>query len=241
NYLAAVVKFAVAIAGFLLISEVFIDLMISFNKLLWVVIVLSIVVGNLLAIIQKDAKRVLAYSAIAHTAYFSIGFLEPTLEVFQQAFYAYLIFYTILSLITFTIMDVLENNQQEDVGVNLEELQGLIYRSPFLGTVLILALLSLAGLPPIFFALLAKVFVLKALLTAGYIGIACFIVLGTVLGCFYYFKMIALIVSRTTTEGETKVLELSTTKIMSLFILVGTLFYYTIYPSRIFDYLLRLI
>ncbi len=236
NYLASVVKFAVAVAGFLIISEVFIDLVGSFNKLIWVIIVLSIVIGNLLAIVQKDAKRMMAYSAIAHTAYFSIGFLEPILKVFEQAFYAYLVFYTILSLITFTAFDALE----EDSGLPISSLRGLIYRSPFLGTVLLLAMLSLAGLPPIFFALLAKVFVLKALLSAGYIGLASVILLGTVLGCYYYFKLISLIVSPA--EDDTfRPVYITPVKVISLSLLMLTLIYYTIYPSRIFDYLAKLI
>ncbi len=236
NYLAGVVKFAVAVASFLLISEVFIDLIGSFNKLFWLIIVLSIIVGNLLAIVQKDAKRMLAYSAIAHTAYFSIGFLEPKLELFQQAFYAYLVFYTILSLLTFTILDLLE----EESSVPLKHLEGLIYRSPLIGTVFILVMLSLAGLPPIFFALLAKVFVLKALLSAGYLGLACVILLGTVLGCYYYFKLITIAITRTE-ESLVSPLYVTKTKAISVFVLVFTLFYYTAFPSRIFDYLLSII
>src|SRR5690606_38949044 len=110
-----------------------------------VIAILSMLLGNLLALLQQNLKRMLAYSSIAHMGYRLIPFL--TLDVTgQDAIVFYLVTYFAATLLAFGVMTVLSSSSQEVEAIS--DYRGLFLRRPFLAVGLAAALFSLAGLPP---------------------------------------------------------------------------------------------
>ena len=179
----------------------------------------------------------LAYSAIAHTAYFSVGLLDAGNADFQIAFYYYLVFYLLLTLTSFTAILKLENPKSHTIDI--DSLSGLSQRSGFLAAVITICMLALSGLPPILFGLISKIYVIKAALTGDHIGLAVCLLIGALIGCCYYFKIIAKIYSDA--EGDSSVLKLSRCDVITMSLLVLTILYYSVFPGRLHSFLSKLI
>lgn len=156
------------------------------QHVLLALIVASLVVGNLGAIMQKNLKRLLGYSAIAH-----VGFLFMGLLVGQSAGYApllsYVLIYSIVLMAAFGVMLILSKTTHE--CEQLQDLQGLSQQHPWLAFVMLVAMFSLAGVPPTI-GFYAKLMVLQALINSGYLWLAVFGLVWSVVGAFYYLKVV---------------------------------------------------
>jgi len=149
-------------------------------------IVASLVLGNLGAILQKNIKRLLGYSAIAH-----VGFLLMGLLVGQPIGYGplliYMLIYAFVILAAFGVL-ILLSRQSVDCE-QLQDLQGLSERHPWLAFLLLVVMFSLAGVPPTV-GFYAKFVVLQALVDAGFLWLAVVGLLWSVVGAFYYLKVV---------------------------------------------------
>jgi NADH-quinone oxidoreductase subunit N len=112
--------------------------------LLWVLAVLTMTVGNVMALIQRNTKRMLAYSSIAHAGYLLIGVLVGG-EAGTRAVLFYLLSYTFMTIGAFTVVAVLARNGRE--YDNLEDLSGLVQTRPYLAVVMSICMFSLLGMP----------------------------------------------------------------------------------------------
>jgi len=112
--------------------------------LLWVLAVLTMTVGNVMALIQRNTKRMLAYSSIAHAGYLLIGVLVGG-EAGTRAVLFYLLSYTFMTIGAFTVVAVLARNGRE--YDNLEDLSGLVQTRPYLAVVMSVCMFSLLGMP----------------------------------------------------------------------------------------------
>lgn len=159
---------------------------------LWAITILTIVGGNLLAVVQKDVKRMLAYSSIAHAGYLLIGVVVgangnvPGLGM--SAILFYLLCYTFLNIGAFGVVAVLE--RVDNSGTGPHELRGLWHRQPVLAGTLAFFLFSLAGFPPMA-GFAAKYYIFYAALVAGHPELLVIGVLASVLGMYYYLRPIA--------------------------------------------------
>ncbi len=154
--------------------------------------ILTIVGGNVLALVQRNVKRLLAYSSIAHAGYLLIGVVAAGTPggriVGLSAILFYLLCYTFLNLGAFGVVSVLE--RPDNSGNDLSDIRGLWYRQPALAGLLAFFMLALAGFPPMA-GFAAKYYMFYAALQSGHPELLIIGVLASVLGMYYYLRVIA--------------------------------------------------
>jgi NADH-quinone oxidoreductase subunit N len=153
----------------------------------WAIAVLTIVGGNILALVQSNVKRLLAYSSIAHAGYLLIGVVAGgTIGI--SAILFYLFCYAFLNLGAFGVVTVLE--RADNSGSSPSDIRGLWYRQPLLAGLLAFFMLSLAGFPPMA-GFAAKYYIFYAALQSGHPELLIIGVLASILGMYYYLRVIA--------------------------------------------------
>lgn len=180
-------KAAALIAFARVFAIVFAPIHSDWMPVVWAITVLTIVGGNILALVQSNVKRLLAYSSIAHAGYLLIGVVAGG-TVGLSAILFYLFCYAFLNLGAFGIVSVLE--RADNSGSSLSDLRGLWYRQPLLASFLAFFMLSLAGFPPMA-GFAAKYYIFYAALQSGHPELLIIGVLASVLGMYYYLRVIA--------------------------------------------------
>jgi NADH-quinone oxidoreductase subunit N len=154
--------------------------------LVWALAVLSMTVGNIVAIAQRDLKRMLAYSSIAHVGYMLVGVVAGG-PLGYGAVLFYLLVYTFTTAGAFGVVLLLERRGTESVGVN--QLAGLATRHPLLALALTVFLLSLVGIPPTA-GFVGKFYLFGGAVQTGFIWLAVIGVLNSAVGAYYYLRVI---------------------------------------------------
>jgi NADH-quinone oxidoreductase subunit N len=170
----------------------------EWQQMLMVMAVLSIGLGNLAAIAQTSIKRMLAYSAISHMGFMLLGLMSGVaggtadpftlVNAYSSALY-YTVAYALTSLGAFAMILLLSSKDRE--AENLEDFKGLNQRSPWFAALMLMFMLSMAGIP-FFIGFFAKFAVLTAAIKAGHLWVAIFAVLFSLIGAFYYLRVIKL-------------------------------------------------
>lgn len=158
-----------------------------------VVAIASILVGNLLALLQSNVKRILAYSSIAHLGYLLVAFLAGGALAVEAATY-YLVAYFIMTLGAFGIITVLSESGVGSDTDALDDYRGLLWHSPWLGGAFTVMLLSLAGIP-LTVGFIAKFYAAEAGIGAAMWPAVFALVVGSVIGLFYYLRIIVVMSS----------------------------------------------
>ena len=160
----------------------------DWQQMLVVLAVASIALGNIVAIAQTNLKRMLAYSTISHMGFLVLGILAGTGNGYSSAMF-YVIVYAITTLGSFGMILLLSRAGFE--SENIDDFRGLNQKSKWYAFVMMVLMFSLTGLPPTagFFAKLA---VLQAVLEAGYTWLVVYAVLLSVVGAFYYLRIVKL-------------------------------------------------
>jgi NADH-quinone oxidoreductase subunit N len=158
------------------------------QPMLMVLAVLSLAAGNIIALAQTNIKRMLAYSAIAHVGFILLGFAAGSAAGRQAALF-YAIVYTIMAAGAFGMVILLSRQGFE--SEELDDLKGLNERSPWFAAMMLLLMVSMIGIPP-FVGFFAKLNVLGALVDANQVFLAVVGVLFSVIGAFYYLRVIRL-------------------------------------------------
>ena len=162
------------------------DIAAQWQQLVLIMALLSTGAGNLLAIAQNNIKRLLAYSAISHMGYALFGILAATASGYAAALY-YVIVYAITSAAGFGLIALLSHGGVEVEAV--DDLKGLNKRNPWLAFMMMLVMLSMAGIPPLV-GFFTKLLVLKALVDAQMTWVAVLGLVFAVIGAFYYLRII---------------------------------------------------
>jgi len=160
----------------------------DWQGMLAVMAVLSLAIGNLAAIMQTNIKRMLAYSTISHMGFVLLGVLAGNFAGYSGAMF-YVIAYVLMSLGAFGLVVYLSRDQHE--AENLENFRGLNSRQPWLAALMAILMFSMAGIPP-FVGFYAKLAVLQALVGAGFLWLAVVAVLFSLIGAYYYLRVIKL-------------------------------------------------
>lgn len=176
-------------AGFAVLIRVFLTVYqqidLEWGLILYAISLLTMTIGNLIALAQRNIKRMLAYSSIAHAGYILIGVVAGTPFGIQSAIF-YMIIYLFTNLAAFGIVTACERV----VGSNdMSAYYGLSRRSPWLALAMMVAFLSLAGMPPLA-GFVAKVFVFAAAIEVGMIPLAVIGVLNSIIGLYYYLTVL---------------------------------------------------
>lgn len=186
---------AFAMAVRLLIWALF-DVAEEWQVMLMLVAGASIVLGNLAAIAQQNIKRMLAYSGISHMGFMLLGLLAGVVEgdrhfalnAYSSAMF-YAVSYVIMSLASFGMIILLSRAGFE--AENIDDFKGLNKRSPWYALMMLFVMFSMAGVP-FFIGFFAKLSVLQAVVAAGYFWLAVLAVVMSVIGAFYYLRVVKL-------------------------------------------------
>ena len=147
--------------------------------------IVSMTVGNLAALVQKDFKRLLAYSSVAHAGYVLIGILSMNTAGYMSA-----IFYvTALLIMKFTVFLVVVEVADDGRNMDVSHLAGLYRRSPLLAMALMVAIFSLAGIPPTI-GFTGKFLVFIAALEKGYFTLVLIAMINVVISLYYYLMIL---------------------------------------------------
>jgi NADH-quinone oxidoreductase subunit N len=166
--------------------------------LIWVLAVLSMTVGNLGALLQRDVKRMLAYSSIAHAGYLLVAFTAFPIEAISAAAF-YSAAYAAMNVGAFAVITQVGGFNES--ARTLDDYTGLATRRPVLAGALAFFLLSLIGIP-FTGGFFGKFYVFSAAIGAGHLWLAVIGLLNSGIACFYYLRLLAAVFSRRTSESE---------------------------------------
>lgn len=188
---------AAAFAAFLRIMEYcFFSLKPEWTAMLWVLAVLTMTIGNVIAISQTNVKRMLAYSSISHAGYAMVGMVAAN-EIGYSGVLFYMLAYTFMNLGAFAIL-VLAGKKGEE-NLTLEGFAGFGYKRPFLGVAMSIFLFSLMGLPPTA-GFAGKFYIFAGAIKAGYVWLAILGVLNSAVSLYYYLRVMVYMYFREPTE-----------------------------------------
>jgi len=228
--MATVVKIAGVIA-FYQILIMFYDVSSTWHLALETMTVLTLLIPNVAAVLQNSAKRMLAYSSVGH-----IGFVLLTMISFNsndgvyspasKVIFYYLAAYSVASLASFNIVAIVEKNTGH---VSIANFKGLFKRNPLLAVSLTIALLSLAGIPPLagFFG---KYMVFVLAILSGNILLALLGIVASLIGVYYYFRIIGAMYFQ---EGHGEPIEISLSIRVWMFVMIGLSFGLAIFADFI--------
>jgi len=166
----------------------------SWTGVLWVLAALTMTVGNVGAVTQRNVKRMLAYSSIAHAGYALVGLVTAT-KAGEAALLYYLVVYAVMNLGAFGVLIAL--GRRGEPNEMLQDFAGVGFRQPVLGLTMAVFMLSLAGIPPTA-GFAGKFYLFSAAVDAGYVGLAVIGVLNSVISVYYY---LGVLVQMYMTEG----------------------------------------
>jgi len=209
----------------------------DWTNVIQVISILTMVVGNLIALVQDNVKRMLAYSSIAHAGYLLVGLAAGTDAGYTAVLY-YLFAYTLMNIGAFGVIAYYERNKGLDFS-SVESYAGLGFKVPVMGVLLSIFLFSLVGIPP-FVGFVGKYYVFAAAVQAGLIPLAIIGVIASAVSVYYYLRvMVYLYFKEAHKEYEVKTPGLVFKS--TLLVLAVLTIYYGVEPVLPFTGLIELI
>lgn len=187
-FISSVPKMAAFAMAIRLLQTGLNDMQTDWSQMLSILAVLSIILGNLAAIAQTNIKRMLAYSTISHMGFVLMGLLPGTAMGYGAGMF-YVIVYSIMSAAGFGMIILLSGRGIE--ADKLDDFKGLNQRNSWYAAVMAMVMFSMAGVP-VFVGFFAKWMVIKAALDAGMMWLAIIAVVFSVVGAFYYLRVVKL-------------------------------------------------
>ncbi len=180
------------LAGFAMLLRLLIDGMggyqADWGQILMLLAVLSLAIGNIVAIAQSNIKRMLAYSTISHVGFIILGVMIGNSDGYSSALF-YTLIYALMSLGAFGVIIVLSQKGYE--AENLDDYKGLNESHTWIAFLMLVLMASMIGIPGTA-GFIAKFWVLQALVESGHVYLAVYAVLMSVIGAFYYLRVIKL-------------------------------------------------
>ena len=222
-------------AGFAVLFRVFMTAFPSIEErwttAIWLVAGLTMVLGNVIALVQPNIKRMLAYSSIAHAGYVAVAFVAASRRGVSAAMF-YLLCYGLMNLGAFAIVTIL--SRTEDKLVNVTDYAGLGAKKPGLAAALTLFMLSLAGVPGTA-GFAGKFFIFRAAVESGLVWLAIIGVVTTVVSFYYYLYVIVQMYMREPKDEFTDVSLPGSLKLALAVAAAGTV-YLGVLPARVLDW-----
>ncbi len=184
-FMSTIVKIAAFAAFYRLFSMSFGAVAAQWVDVVQVLTILTLLVSNITAVYQHNVKRMLAYSSVSHAGYLLISLVALN-DISASAILYYVAAYAAATITAFTVLHAVEGREQDAV---VDTFNGLVKRNPFLSFCMAVAMLSLAGIPPMagFFG---KYYLFTTAFESGYIGLVLVAVLTSLIGIYYYFRII---------------------------------------------------
>ncbi len=187
-FISSVPKMAAFAMAFRLLQTGLGEMHGDWGQMLAFLAVLSIVIGNLAAIAQTNIKRMFAYSTIGHMGFVFMGLLSGTPDGYGAGMF-YVIVYSLMSAAGFGMVILLSGHGVE--AERLDDFRGLNQRNPWYAAIMAMVMFSMAGVP-VFVGFFAKWLVIQAALDAGLVWLAIIAVVFSVVGAFYYIRVVKL-------------------------------------------------
>ena len=228
------------IAAFALFYRLLIDAFINVSET-WIIMIyalgiLSLIIGNLIAITQNNIKRLLGYSAIGHIGFIFLGISTGTQDGIENSLF-YVLIYILMTMVAFMVIEVLSS---EDHEVKLlKDLKDLNSSHPWLSLIMLISMCSMIGIPP-FAGFYAKWSILSSLIEVNMMFTAIIAILMSVIAAFYYLRVIWFIYFEKTEKELGKLESTMLQKVVVSFtgiviVLIG------LYPKPVFDFCRQII
>jgi NADH-quinone oxidoreductase subunit N len=156
------------------------------SDLFMILAVLSIALGSVVALMQTNIKRMLAYSTISHVGFIMLGFVTGVVSGYGAAVF-YILVYILMSLAAFGMIILL--NKKGFEADQISDFRGLSKHSPWFALMMLVTMLSMAGVPP-FIGFYSKFFILQQVISAGFVTVAVVAVVFAVISAYYYLQII---------------------------------------------------
>jgi len=202
----------------------------EWTSMLWVLAVLTMTIGNFVAIFQTNIKRMLAYSSIAHAGYALVGLVAAN-EIGLSGILFYMLAYTFMNLGAFAVL-VLAGKKGEE-NLTLDGFAGFGYKKPFLGIAMTIFLFSLMGIPPTA-GFAGKFYIFAGAVKAGYIWLAVLGVLNSAVSLYYYLRIMVYMYFRDPSEDYSWVTS-NVPVIASILIALVGILYLGIIPASVME------
>ncbi|HEX8618779.1 MAG TPA: NADH-quinone oxidoreductase subunit N [Thermoanaerobaculia bacterium] len=196
-----------------------------------VLAVLSMVVGNAVAIVQRDLKRMLAYSGIAHVGYMMIAMLSVR-DDSVAAVAVYTITYALMNIGAFGVVSLLMKNENDPH--TLDDIAGLGFRRKFYGFALAICMFSLSGLPPTA-GFISKFYIFKTAIESGHTTVALLGILTSIVSVYYYLRVVYYLYMKEPADGYAATPEGGVFALGALTIAVVGIIAIGVYPSPLFQ------
>lgn len=220
-FMATIVKAAAFAALYKLFSGAFSGISQHFALTLAVMSAVTLVVANIIASVQVNSKRLLAYSSISHAG-FMLGFVMLASQIQGKYLLFYVLAYSIASLTSFGVLQHISAVQMGDDSTNA--FKGLVKRNPVMAGAMTLSLLSMAGIPPLS-GFLAKYYVISGVLNGGYLWLVVIMILSSVVAMYYYLKLIIAMFTPIENAGRIVINRSQTIMYSALMFLLVALFF----------------
>lgn len=211
-FISTAPKIAALAMAFRLLTIGLIDITAQWQQIILVMALLSTGLGNLFAVVQTNIKRLLAYSAISHVGYALFGILSASSAGYSAALF-YIVVYALTSAAGFGLIVLMSSHGMEVEAI--DDLKGLNKRSPWLAFMMLIVMFSMAGVPPTV-GFFTKLLVLKALVDVHLTWVAVLGLLFTVIGAFYYLRIVKVMYFDTATHNEPIVVNKTNSIVFSL-------------------------
>jgi len=192
--------------------------------------VLTMVVGNVLALVQRDMKRLLAYSAIAHAGYLLVALLAGQ-ELGGIGTLFYLVVYTLTTLGAFGVVALVRD--EDNGGTAIEKFSGLGFSRPWLGAAMAIFMFSLAGIPPAA-GFVGKFYIFAGAVQAGQTPLAVIGVLASLVSVYYYLRVVVVMYMRPAAPGEPALIPAHAAVRVALLIAVAGILFLGVYPGPLY-------
>jgi NADH-quinone oxidoreductase subunit N len=202
----------------------------EWNKIIAILSVLTMTLGNLVAVWQNNLKRLLAYSSIAHAGYMLMGLVILS-DKGIAAVMIYFIVYMFMNLGAFYVVMLVANKTGSE---DIDSYKGLGFRAPFVGVCMVIFFISLAGLPPTA-GFIGKLFIFASLLDAKWVWLAIVGAINSVVSLYYYVRVVRNMFLRDPEENAAQ-LKFSVPEIIIVLLLVAPTLFFGLYYSPIVDF-----
>lgn len=203
----------------------------QWDQIIWWLAVLTMTGGNIMALVQKDMKRMLAYSAIAHAGYLLVALVAGKEWAGIGTIY-YMVAYALTTLGAFGVVALCKGEVSEE-GTSIESFAGIGFTRPMIGLAMAIFMFSLGGIPPTA-GFVGKFYIFGGAVQQGYIGLAVIGVLNSVLSMYYYLRVVVVMYMKEKPEGEETLIPANGAIAAALALAVIGILVFGVYPGPLY-------
>ncbi len=224
---------AVKASSFLMLIKIYLiglrPLVFDVAGVIAILAIITMTLGNLSALPQKNIKRMLAYSSIAHAGYMLVGFVALN-QISLSAILFYLFSYAFMNIGAFAICGLFE---KEGIGCELSDLSGKGFKHPFLGLMTVIFMFSMAGVPPTA-GFIGKFYIFTGAIQSGYLSLAIIGVLNSAISAYYYLRVLVYMFFKDYEGGVSPIVVYPSTAVGIILSAIGVLVLGTV-PAFLFN------